>query len=57
MLADILYHQSQSDEVALMIINESYNWTLLERIDRKKIEVKLLHRPPASRNPYYILKF
>ncbi len=57
MLADILFHQSQRCKTFLMVVNACYHQSLLEKIDKKKIGLIMLNRPPGSRNPYYFLKF
>ncbi|WDN88257.1 hypothetical protein BuS5_01225 [Desulfosarcina sp. BuS5] len=55
MLVDIVNEQSLTAEVVVLIGNADLDHTVLERIN-PRVEVKLLGRPPGSRNPWYIFK-
>lgn len=55
MLIDILNEQVKTEEVALIIVNESYNPSFLQQLD-KRVSLHLLHRKQNSKSPYFILK-
>ena len=49
MLIDIINQQIQKHKVALLIINNQYNETLIRKIN-SKVDIILLNRIPKSRN-------
>jgi len=55
MLVDIANEQVQSTDVAILIGNTDTDDVLLNALS-KRVKVKLIGRPPASHNPWYIAK-
>jgi len=55
MLVDIGNHQIELAEVEIIIINNSYNQDLLNKID-SRVKVHLLNRKEGSKNPIPIIK-
>jgi len=55
MLVDIVNEQCKTAEVTLIVVNRSYERTLLDRIDRR-VKVVLLNRRPGGRSPLPILR-
>lgn len=55
MLVDIVNEQIKQAEVSIIIINKTYNRSLLEKID-KKVKVYFINRIESSKNPFPILK-
>lgn len=55
MLVNIANHQSIDDEVAVMIVNASYDNSLLSTLS-EKVRLFCVDRPLASKNPYYYAK-
>lgn len=55
MLVNIANEQSKYAEVHIILINDHYSPTLIEKICPEVNFIKL-NRPPGSKNPFYILK-
>ncbi|GAB3929260.1 glycosyltransferase [Larkinella terrae] len=55
MLVDIVNEQCQHAEIYLIILNDVYNISLVEKID-SRVHLIRIGRPAGSRNPYYLLK-
>ncbi|OJU37499.1 MAG: hypothetical protein BGN96_03890 [Bacteroidales bacterium 45-6] len=55
MLVDILNHQVEKHEVALVVVNNLYSNCLLSKIDCR-VKVFLVGRPAASKNMWYFFK-
>lgn len=56
MLIDIVNEQCKTADVTLVVVNKSYDRSLLDKIDRS-VRVVLLNRKPGSRSPFPILRF
>ena len=55
MLIDIVNEQVLTNKVVVIIVNDTFEPAILKSIDIR-VEVKFVKRPPASRNPWYMLK-
>ncbi len=55
MLGDIANEQVSSAQVVLMVGNGVIDGSVLQALNAK-IDTRLVHRPPASRNPWHIMK-
>lgn len=55
MIVDIVNEQSWNNNVALVLVNDSYDQDLLESVNNK-VELIRIHRPANSYNPLYILR-
>lgn len=55
MLVDIVNEQSLSAEVSLIVGNAVIEKTLVEKVSQR-VDLRLLGRPPGSRNPWYLWK-
>lgn len=55
MLVDIANEQALSNDVVILIGNSDTDDTLLKSLSNR-VRVELIRRPPASRNPWYIVK-
>lgn len=55
MLVNILNEQCKHANVSIMLINNFYSQTLINKIN-ENVKLIKINRPPKSRNPYYILK-
>lgn len=55
MLVDIVNEQCKVERVGLIIINNSYNNSILDRID-ERVKFWMIKRKPSSKNPLPILK-
>lgn len=55
MLIDIVNEQCKTAKVTLIVVNQSYERTLLDRID-ESVRVVLLNRRPGSRSPWPVLR-
>lgn len=55
MLVNIINEQIKEQEIVLCMINNRFEKTLLEKLDRR-VKVINIGRPIGSKNPYYILK-
>lgn len=55
MLVDILNTQIKSTPVTLIVVNNSYNTTLLSKIN-KKVTIVFINRSKGSKNPYPVFK-
>ena len=55
MLVNIVNEQIQDEDVSILIINNSYNQNLIDKID-KRVRIIKVNRPIKSKNPYYIIK-
>lgn len=55
MLPDILSEQAKTNEVALIIVNDWLEKSILAKVD-KRVKVILLKRHPGSKNPLPIIK-
>lgn len=55
MLIDIVNEQVVNHHVTLIIVNDSYAQSLLERID-SRVKIMKLERPHGSRNPWYFVR-
>lgn len=55
MLIDIMNEQVKQNDVSLVIVNHSYQDSLLRLIDQR-VKVVLMNRMPGSRNPWAIAK-
>ena len=54
MLVDIVNNQIIHDEINIIVINKSFNISLLQQID-KRVKIHYINRPESSKNPYYII--
>lgn len=55
MLVDIINEQSKTEDVALVIVNDIIDDSLLKKID-SKVKIYLAKRSRGSKNPWFILK-
>lgn len=55
MLIDILNRQAVDHDITLIIVNNRYDYALLQKINRNVNKV-FLNRPEGSKNPLYILR-
>lgn len=56
MLPDIVNEQAKTNEVALVIVNDWVEPSILAKIDQTNVRVVLLNRHAGSRNPWPIIK-
>lgn len=55
MLIDIINQQVKTEDVFLIIVNDSYQQSLIDCID-KKAKIIFLHRKPGSRSPFSLIR-
>ena len=55
MLIDIANEQVKTQDVTIVIVNDSYQQFLLDQLD-KRIRLILMRRPAGSHNPLYVLR-
>lgn len=56
MLPDIANEQAKNNEVALVIINDWVEPSILAKVNQEKVKVVLLNRHEGSKNPWPIIK-
>ena len=56
MLPDIVNEQAKTNDVALVIVNDWVEHSILAKIDQTNVRVVLLNRHAGSRNPWPIIK-